>query len=109
MQLPASYLSSWHMILVYCRVCIGSVCKAVFLCWIDDGSGRDYASDDEHLSYQQFFVFSMPFWVLLPIFTQTSESIFKCRPREKAKIYIVKERERERILNLHIAMLIFDI
>ena len=52
--------------------------------------------------YQQS-VFSMPFWELLSIFNQTSESIFKYWPREKAKI-------RKRIaLDLHIAMFTFDI
>ena len=37
-------------------------------------------------SSQQSFIFVMSFWELLSIFTQTSSSIFKCWPREKAKI-----------------------
>ena len=35
-----------------------------------DGSGHDYASNDELCHYKQSFVFSMPFLELLSIFTQ---------------------------------------
>ena len=40
---------------------------AVFLCRMDDGSGRDYASDDEHLPLSTVLYLSMPFWELLSI------------------------------------------
>ena len=50
----------------------------------DDGSGHDYAGNDEHLSLSTVLHLFNPFLELLFIFTQTSESIFKCCLREKS-------------------------
>ena len=61
---------------------------AVFLCRMDDGSGHDFASDDEHLSLSiAIRLFNAIFGALLSIFTHTCEAIFKCWPMEKAKIW----------------------
>ena len=74
---------------------------AVFLCGIDDGSGHDYASADEHLSLSTVLHFFNAILGALLHITQISESIFKCWPRLRY--------EKKQTALYHIAMLIFDI
>ena len=59
---------------------------AVFLCSMDDGSGHDYASDSEYLSLSAVLLLFNAIFKLFSFLIQTNESIFKCWPREKAKI-----------------------
>ena len=54
--------------------------------------------------YQQSFVFSMPFWELVSIFTHTSESYLQMLAKGEGK-----DMKKKIALDLRIAMFVFDI
>ena len=73
---------------------------AVFLCRMDDGSGHDYASDDEHLSLSSPSSFQCHFGSSSPKLASYLQML------AKEDGYDMKKRIT---LDLHIAMFIFDI